>query len=145
MQEQRLTLRLLRYWELVRKNKPYPEYIHFNTAAIEEIWPWCFVVSVGKRKRAAYTYEYMGEPVAKLYGHNLTGMTIDYTMTQFPGGVIHKKLPEVVEAAVPMTDDGHFVSAEQGLIKYRACYLPFGNKKNGITHIIVGISCRKFA
>jgi hypothetical protein len=142
MYEQRLTLRLLRYWELVRKDKPFPEITHFNTASIEEIWPYCFMVSFGKKK-STFTYDYMGEAIATLYGRDLTGMTIDYTMTQFPGAVIHRKLPEVIETAGPMHDDGHFVS-EEGLIKYRACFLPFGNEKKEITHVVVGLSYRKF-
>ena len=134
----------MRYWELIRKDKPYPEIIHFNSSVIEELRPFCFKVEVSKRKKDSYTYEYMGHGIAGLYGHDMTGMTIDYTMTQFPGAVVHRKLPEVVESQIPMHDDGHFLNEKQGLIKYRACYLPFGIQKLGVTHIIVGLSCRKF-
>ena len=144
MHEQRLTLRLLRYWELMRKDAPYPPISHFNSEVVGELWPFCFKTAVDKRKKTAYTYEYMGDELAKLYGQDLTGMTIDYNMTQFPGGVVHKKLPEVVESGAPLLDDGHFLNQEQGLIKYRACYLPFGDSKKGVTHIVVGLSCRKF-
>lgn len=144
MHEQRLTQRLLQYWEMIRKDNPFPEMAHFNAAALEEIWPYCFKVRADRMAKLAFTYEYMGKPIAELYGHDLVGKTVDYSMTQFPGGVIHKKLPEVLEKSSILYDAGHFVSQDGSLIKYRACLLPFGKAAQGVTHIVVGLSCRKF-
>ena len=134
----------MRYWEMIRKDKPYPQIIYFNSSVVEELWPYCFRVGVKKHKKTTYTYEYMGEQIASLYGSDMTGITIDYGLTQLPGAIVNRKLAEVFEYGSPALDEGHFVTEKQGLIKYRACYLPFGNSKNGITHIIVGLSYRRF-
>lgn len=144
MQEHRLTLRLMRYWELIRKGRTYPEIIQFNAAAVEEIWPYCFRVSVQSQAVPHYAYEYMGEVIAGLYGRDLTGMVVNRHMKQFPGAVLHGKLDHVVASNEPLLDEGHFVTEQGKLIKYRACLLPFGNEKKGLTHIVVGLSCRVF-
>jgi hypothetical protein len=144
MQEQRLTLRLMRYWELIRKNSPFPEFFHFNSAVIEEIWPYCFMVSVDKAREGSYKYEYMGEPLTELYGQDMTGLTVDPNMTEFPGGVIIGRLGTVVANKAPVHDEGHLVNKQGQLVKYRACLLPLGNEKMGVTHIIAGLSCRYF-
>jgi hypothetical protein len=144
MEEHRLTRRLLSYWNLIRKDKEFPDIVHLNTAAIEDVWPYCFQVGVDPRKHTGYKYEYMGEPIAKLYGDDLTGRTIEKNAKDFPGAVIHNKLPEVAHSHAPLHDEGHFIAKNGNLIKYRACILPFGYPKEGVTHIVVGLSCRVF-
>ncbi len=86
----------------------------------------------------------MGEPVAEMYGRDLTGTVVDQTTKQFPGKVLHYKFDQVLDCKSPLSDDGHFINEAGKLIKYRASILPLGNKKKGVTHIIVGISCRYF-
>jgi len=145
MQEQRLSHRVLKYWETVRKNHEMPEMQRLNTAAIEDVWPYCFLLSVDTHgKVPIYHYEYMGDPIAKIYGRDLTGMIVDQTTKQFPGKVIHHKFNDLLSSHKPVHDEGHFVSETGKLIKYRACILPFGNDKKGVTHIVVGLSCRFF-
>jgi hypothetical protein len=145
MEELRLTRRLHRYWEHIRKDKDMPDIHQLNHATIEDVWPYCFRVKVDTRKGISYKYEYMGEPIAKLYGDDLTGRAIEHKARDFPGAVVHDKIPEAVEKAIPVNDDGHFVNRAGKLIKYRACILPFGNEKEGVTHVVVGLSCRVFS
>ncbi len=92
MYEKRLTLRLMKYWELIRKGQPVPLFRHFQPGAIDEIWPFCFGVAVGRGKHPSYKYEYMGKPIAELYGHDLTGHVVDIHMKDFPGSVLHGRL-----------------------------------------------------
>lgn len=144
MQEQRLTLRMLRYWNLIRKDKKLPEMERLNTAPIIDLWPQCFVVSVDSRHRVNYKYEYIGEAITKAYGRDLTGKEVDATAKQFPGVVMYKKLEEIVGDHQPREDEGYFVSDKGKMIKYRACYLPFGPENKEISHIVVGLSFRAF-
>ena len=145
MIEKRLSTRLLGYWNGVRKNDDFPDIKRFNVGAIEDIWPNCFRVSVDQRGRVpAYKYEFMGETIAKVYGRDLTGMIVDKSTRQFPGKVIHHKFADIIKECVPMQDEGHFINEKGDLIKYRACILPFGEQRKGITDIVVGLSCRVF-
>lgn len=145
MEELRLTRRLHRYWDYIRKDKDFPDIHQLNSASIEDVWPYCFKVSVDTRGNISYKYEYMGEPIARLYGDDLTGRMVEHEAKDFPGAVVHTKIPQAVAEKIPINDDGHFVNRAGQLIKYRACILPFGNEKQGVTHVLVGLSCRVFS
>jgi hypothetical protein len=146
MEEQRLTVRLTRYWESVRKNKPFPQFEHLNTEAIADLWKQCFVTSVVVRESGyQYKYEYMGETVIEAYGRNLAGTVVSHKAgTQFPGAMVAKKMNELIAERRPLEADGQFVNENGKLIKYRACFLPFGEEEKGITHILAGLSYRMF-
>lgn len=145
MQEKRLSARLLGYWDKVRKTSDFPDIRRFSTGPIEDIWPHCFRVSIiSKAKIPTYKYEYMGAAITDIYGRDLTGLIVDRTTKQFPGKVIHHKFADIVKAGQPLHDNGHFTNDHGEIIKYRACLLPFGNAKRGVTDIVVGLSCRYF-
>ncbi|MDX1974977.1 MAG: PAS domain-containing protein [Rickettsiales bacterium] len=145
MQEQRLTLRLKTYWELIRKTNDQPDIMQFNSAVVEDLWPNCLKVSVaGQGKYHVFKYDYMGDPLVKLYGTDLSGQIVERASSDFAGMVINAKLEKVANEGVPMLDEGHFITRKGQMIKYRSCLLPFSNKKGNLTHIIVGISYRSF-
>ena len=55
IQEQRLTRRLLNYWQMLRKAKNYPDIMQFNTNAIEDVWGYCLRLGLETQKD---TYRY---------------------------------------------------------------------------------------
>jgi len=144
--ELRLTRRLLNYWQRLRKKKARtcPDIAFFNTAALEDVWPYC--VQLGIESRAGtYKYEYMGDGIKRIYGEDLTGNVVDAGSAgkKFPGEKIFKKMGGMADG-IPVEDEGHFLKADGSVVKYRACLLPFGNKSNNVSHIIIGFSCRDF-
>ena len=144
VQEQRLTGRLLKYWQLLRKTHAIPEMEQFNSDAVSDLWPQCFLLNVDTHGSVAYKYEVVGQSITTVYGRDLTGLAVDTNSKKFPGSIISKKLAETVDQQQPSEDHGHFVSDDGKMVKYRACFLPFGNDKKGVTHIIVGLSFRVF-
>ena len=144
MHEQRLTFRLKSHWDALRKDEPLPDIHHFHTDAVEDLWPFCFKVRIDGNRPPQFTYEYMGEELKKLYGHDMTGMTVNRKMAHFPGSVLHERLDNVVSTRTAMQDQGHLINYDGKLIRYRACLLPFGNKQGELTHILCALSCRFF-
>ena len=144
MIENRLTERLVSFYTLIKKEKPFPDYARFNHTMIEDIWHQCFVVSVDTNYGIKCKYLYMGNSVVEAYGQNLTGVGVDPGAKKFPGAVTYKNMVTAVEKKSAYQDHGSFVNKNSEMIKYRACFLPFGNEKKGITHIIVGLSYRVF-
>ena len=144
MQEQRLTYRLQSYWDMLRKDKQFPDPHKFDISAVEDIWPSCFRVSVGKQHPTTFTYEYVGEEVSAAYGKDLTGMTVDPRVSFFPGSVLHRRLENIVHTPKPMQDNGHLINYDGKIVRYRACLLPMGTEKDGLTHILCGVSFRYF-
>jgi hypothetical protein len=144
MYEQRLSVRLRKHWDLMRKEKAYPDFRQFNAAMVEDVWPECFLIGLDTRVGVNYKYEYMGENLVEIYGRDMTGQYIDHKVKHFPGVIVFKKLEELLRGSRPEEDGGCFTTPEGKIIKYRACFLPFGNDNQQITHIIVGLSCRMF-
>ena len=148
MHEQRLTTRLINYWEQLRKESSAPQYERLNPGAIDEIWQNSMVLQVqpGTGERRVYTYVHCGTEIRKAVGQDLTGQTLTTNMKFFPGAKIIKRVDEVFDLAAltPLMDDGQFVNTDGKVVKYRACLLAFMNSNRIITHVMVGVSWRAF-
>lgn len=143
--EQRLTLRLMQYWNLIRRDRPFPAIEQFNPLAVGDIWPECVKLRLNTRiGLVTFLCDYMGESLSKTYGRDMTGAILENNVQTFPGVVMYSKLNEIVANPAPMENNGHMLNEEGGLIKYRACFLPFCSEIKGLTHIIVGLSFRLF-
>jgi hypothetical protein len=143
--DKRLTARLKKHWERIRKGRALPEMARFNPGPVDDLWPQCFLVSVdGRGQRLLYKYEYMGEELVALYGRDLTGCYTDERMAQFPGAIVCRGLGPAAMYRQALEEDGFFVNDHGRLVKYRACFLPFGSEAKGVTHIVVGLSGRVF-
>lgn len=147
MHEQRLTTRLISYWEQIKGASTYPSYQQLNPSALDEIWDNCLAMqaqpSVGEKR--PYTYVHCGSLISQAIGKDLRGQTMTTNMKFFPGAKIIKRIDEVVAQASPspLLDDGQFVNDAGKVVKYRACLLAFG--ANGVvTHVVIGVSWRAF-
>lgn len=142
--EQRLTRRLLTYWQGVCRGKSYPDIAYMSMDSLEDAWPHCFRVSVDQRgKQPFFIYEAMGTDIAGMHNSSLIGQPIESRSVLFPGKTLHQSLVKAA-AGVSVEDEGHFLSPDGQMYKYRACMLPFGSVTRGVTHIVVGLSWRAF-
>ncbi|MBY0406843.1 MAG: PAS domain-containing protein [Rickettsiales bacterium] len=142
--EQRLTNRLLGYWHLIRKTNKIPQIEHFNSGVVDDLWHQCMMLSVDTRKGALFKFEFIGDHVVKAYGKDICGQVIEATNVAFPGIAIHKRLQAMVATPEPVEDSGFFLNESGDIVKYRACFLPFGTEAKGLTNVIVGLSFRKY-
>ncbi len=142
--EQRLTHRLLNYWQLIRKDMKMPQIEHFNTGVVEDLWHQCMMLSVDTRKGAIFKFEFMGDIIIKSYGKDICGQIVEGNNIAFPGTGVYKQLQALVAKPEPAEDGGFFLNDAGQMVKYRACYLPFGNEKKGLLNVIVGLSFRAF-
>lgn len=148
MMENRLVVRLKNYWERIKKDSPMPDFKKNNPAMIEDLWSQCFVLAVLPPVGSNYKYDFLGDKVKDVYRRDLTGSTVDLQGSQFPNSIVSKHLKEVGESAFslnqPLEDEGQTPSVGGKFIKYRIVMLPFGGDKQGVTHILVGLSFREF-
>lgn len=144
MFEQRLTVRLMDYWERLKKDDTMPDFKKNNPGMISDLWDQCFVVSIVPQQGTFYKYEYVGKKVREAYGRDPTGQTVDLKIKHFPNMIVASKLPAVMEIEAPQESEGQAPTANGKFLKYRAILLPFGNEKEGLTHILVGLSYRVF-
>lgn len=146
MNEQRLSERLINYWNNIRKDSALPDFAHFNKATIEDIWQQCvlFVVMPGPDgKPPRINFYTVGEKIHSIYGQDMTGHTFTAPLRNFQGASIIRKVPDVIANPVPITDEGQFINDQSKVVKYRSCLLPFG-RNDKVTHILAGLSWRVF-
>lgn len=147
MQEQRLTTRLMAYWEKIKGADALPLYEKLNPSALDELWNNCLCLRAepSGTNKLSYTYLHCGQEISKAIGKDLRGQRMTTNMKFFPGAKIIKRIDEVASQVkpTPLLDDGQFVNENNQIIKYRACLLAFGTSKS-ITHIVVGVSWRAF-
>lgn len=148
MQEQRLTTRLITYWENIKGHDPLPIYAKINPGALDDLWKNCLVLKTepaASAENLTYVYIHCGQEIAKAIGHNLSGRRMTTNMKFFPGANIIKRIDEVanLKEYKPLLDDGQFVNDKNQVVKYRACLLAFGTQ-DIVSHILVGVTWRTF-
>jgi hypothetical protein len=146
MQEQRLTVRLTSYWNLIRKEAPIPQFAQFNEGVIDDLWPNCFLF-VGQPPVAgkqAFRIQRVGYKLESLFGQDFLGKEVSRpTFRTFGNGKIALRAEEACGSRVPVEDEGSYVNAQNKVVKYRACLLPFAADPEKLSHIIAGISWRE--
>lgn len=147
MYEQRLTSRLISYWEKLKGTAEMPLYAQLNPGALDDIWDNCMVLKIepSPAEKKNYVYTHCGSKIIEAIGQDITGQRMSANMKFFPGAKIIKRIDEVsnLSTPTPLLDDGQFVNEKSKVIKYRACLLVFGAEKH-VTHVIVGVSWRAF-
>lgn len=146
MHEQRLIVRLGNYWEMLKKDNDMPAIEQFNPHVVGDLWPKCVRIQLDHRNPSAttYRYEYLGEEAIAMLGADLTGRTVDVRVREDNGLKIVKFIEMVSQTQKMQVDENQFTNSRGQLVKYRCCFLPFGDVKRGITHILIGISQRAF-
>lgn len=145
MQTQRLTDRLTQYWGLLKKDEEMPAFGKFNSAALDDVWDYCVMLTVNKSasESKSYTFYRMGSKVKEIYGEDFTGSSATAKHKGFKGATIIKRMDEVVQNHEPVYDSGQFINNNNKIVKFRSCLLPFGTNSE-VTHVIAGISWREF-
>ena len=143
MHDRRLTTRLIKYWERLRKDEALPPFNRFNSGAIQDIWDTCFHVSVQPGSQM-FHYQYMGPKIVDAYGVNLTGSDISEKLRHIPGSQFFQKMDNLLEEYTPMENQGQFINEKNKTVKYRSCMVPFGTDEKGVTDVIAGLSWKAF-
>jgi hypothetical protein len=144
--ERRLVNRLKSYWDLSRGSAELPLFSHFNKSTIEDIWKNCILVSVtNSGRQILYKYDHVGESAVEAFGKDLTGIyASSYEKSLMHGSNLLKYLDKSVEERSFLVSQGQFVNAEDKIIKFRDCILPFVDTQNNVSNLVIGLSWRAF-
>ncbi len=146
--ERRLVNRMINYWEKLKtvNNNNTPNFKQFNGSYIQEILQNCFIVSVETNNTTKlYRCEFVGEEVKRAYGKNPMGELMSSHMNKLvPSSTFVEKMNKSTESLEPVIEQGRFINDQNQMVKYRSCVLPFSNKENNMSHIVVGFSWRIF-
>ena len=123
--ERRITLRLLSYWEKLRKGRPMPTEQDINPEDIQDLWDNCFLIHVTDLSKSDYNYTFLGEAIAEAYNHGIADEQSG-GMISPNAGKLTTSFRQIMETAKPLTEEGEFRNIRQEMVKYRQCLLPLG-------------------
>ena len=146
--EKRMVKRLFDYMEKISEENGVADYRKFSSEAIAEIWPQCFLLSVGnssmETKNFIYKFEYVGDIIKEAFGKNPTGELINLNIKDTPGIKIIENIDICTKELKQLHESGKFVNKKNKVIKYRSCMAPFGKSGSPATNIIVGLSWQSY-
>ncbi len=146
MDERRMIVRLVNYWDRLRGENELPLIARFNAESISDLKPQ--MASIERREAGGgYNYKFvsMGAALKELYGCDMTGQTVSAREKHFPGTGILEKLDDLASTRRLQIDEGKFVNAKHRVVRYRACMMPFTEGQGGeITTIVCGFSWKEF-
>lgn len=133
--EQRLTFRLLSYWNRMRGKRSFPALADINIADIEEIWHFTFTIHTVSPVRDDHTLLYFGPQLVSIFGMDYTGELVvealnDVIVNNTIGSYINtlEKREPTMEAA-----SFHYDGKE---IRYRSLFVPLSSDGVVIDYIM---------
>lgn len=144
--DHRLGDRLIAYWNGLRKESPMPDFAHFNSSALADIWQQCVLFTVSpavENKPFVLNFYQVGDKIKPIYGNDMIGRSFNTAQRHFQGAAIVRRMEETIESPSVLTDVGQFINERSKVVKYRSCLLPFG-RDGKVTHVVVGLSWREY-
>lgn len=123
--EHRITLRLLSYWEKLRRGRPMPSEQDINPEDIGDLWANCFLVHVRDLEQRDYHYAYLGQAIVDAYRLSLS-QDDPGELASPDAGHLAGSYAAVAQSRKPLVEDGEFRNSHHELVKYRQCLLPLG-------------------
>jgi hypothetical protein len=134
MEERRITLRLLAYWEKLRRDRKMPKESDIFAADIADLWEYCFIARI---KDGEWYFHYMGRAIKEAYNEVMAKGSGEQVAPSLD--ILAPGYEQVVNKSGPLVLEGELHDAKGGdLFKYRQVLLPMG-EGDKITSIFGGM------
>ena len=130
--DDRLTYRLLAYWDERRGERDFPRLREIDPADIEDMWPHCFVLDVRCFGDSPY-FHYLGASLAKFSGIFLSG-NHDWSSTLLRMAVCHFR--EAMSRRGPILVEDELTLYDTRKLLFRSTLLPLSDNGQDIDHIL---------
>lgn len=123
--ERRITLRLMAYWEKMRRGNPMPTEADIDPDDLQDLWDYCFLIHVKDLDKPDYNYTYLGKAIHDAYQGALSGDEGADIASPNASKLAHS-YNKLIETRSPLLEEGEFTNMHNDLVKYRQCLLPLG-------------------
>ncbi|MEZ5691329.1 MAG: PAS domain-containing protein [Rickettsiales bacterium] len=142
MQERRITLRLLAYWERLRGDRSMPTEVDIDPDYLQDLWDYCFLLHIKDLAKPDYNYTYLGSAIRKAYEGDLSGNE-HQDIASLNASKLAGSYNRVATTCLPLINEGEFRNSHNDLVKYRQCLLPLG-EGNTVDAIFGGMRFKVF-
>lgn len=142
--ERRITLRLLSYWEKLRRGRAMPAEEDINPEDLTDLWDSCFLVRVKDLVNQDYHYAYLGQAIDDAFFQGIIRSDSAGAQPHPAPNHLTRNFARVVGTCRPFTEEGEFQNIRKETVKYRQCLLPLGTDGE-IQAIFGGMTFKIFA
>lgn len=139
--EQRLTFRLLSYWNRIRGDKKMPSLSDVNIAEILEMWHFSFTIDA---RGTNHLFQYFGPNLADVFAQDYTGFSVQDAIDE---DVIVNNTIGFYERAIliqePVMEAASFFS-EGDEVRYRSIIVPLSSNGLEVDFLIGTTNYKKF-
>jgi hypothetical protein len=144
MHEQRLSTRMVTMWDKLAELTPPPMFAQFNKNAISDIWQQCAVLKIEPKGAQSDIYEmtidFLGDLAKKLLPDYRAGQRITTKTMNLQAKKYFADIGQVITNCETLVNSGAVIGTNSKMVKYRVCLLPFKDKNDTVTYIVVGFS-----
>ena len=141
--ERRINLRLLSYWEKLRRDRPMPAPEELNPDDLPDLWPSCFIIGFPEPGKKTCHYDHLGQFIVDAYNNGLIRGDSGVMVSPSPQKTI-EQFSQVIETCKPLVQEGEFINHNEKIVKYRQCLLPLG-RDGQIEAVFGGMSFKIFS
>ncbi len=141
-QEQRMTFRLLSYWNRIRADREFPSLSDVNISEIEEVYHFTFTIDVSGEE-AEHSFQYFGPELITIFERNYTGYLLEEALADV---IIDNTIgfyPKVIADRRPVSESSEFFS-EGAEVRYRSIILPLSSDGEHIDFLMGTTNYKKF-
>lgn len=132
--EQRMTFRLLSYWNRVRGSKSMPSLSDINIQEIPEVYHFTFTIALGADE-SEHSFQYFGPELASVFGQDYTGYTLQEALNDVIVNNTIGFYDKVMAEGKPHSESSEFFS-EGREVRYRSIILPLSSNGETIDFLI---------
>ena len=133
-EEQRLTFRLLSYWNRIRGDKPLPALADVNIQEIQEMWYFTFTISLGNMPED-HSFHYFGSKLADMFGNDYSGEMLESALKDLMIENTIGFYEKVVAARAPVSESSSFY-LEGKEARYRSLIVPLSSDGQTIDYLL---------
>lgn len=131
--EQRLTFRLLSYWNRIRGDREFPSLRDVNIGEISEMWHYTFTIELDYDE--GHRFQYFGPELINIIGEDFTGHFVEEVMESSLLGNLIGFYDKVISQRGPVSESSQFYS-EGKEVRYRSLIVPLTGEGEEIKYLI---------
>jgi hypothetical protein len=132
--EQRMTFRLLSYWNKLKGEREIPSIKEVNITELGEVWGFCFTICLDDEEKVD-EFQYFGAELVALTGVDLSGLNVEKSL---PGTMMAQLMdfyPQVILLRSPVSKASKCL--QNGCeILYRSLIVPFSSDGNKVDFLM---------